>query len=167
MSRYQKNVQSLTAFHCGHCTISLTFCIYCDPQHLPCVVVGLPHSKRLFGIPLGLRLHLPLRNPCIFTTFSSFTRTCPSQPVSLRAVSSQLRHISTIGKKLLNSNISSTCSHNMANFGLLTAEIGSGVWGTSANFNGFRVLPSLLQRRRSPEANQTLHSVWPSHGLVH
>ena len=55
----------------------------------------------------------------------------------------------------------------MANFCPLTDEIGSGVWGTPANFNGFRVLPSLLQRRRSPEANQTLHDVWPSHGLVH
>jgi len=60
-------------------------------------------------------------------------------------------------KKLLNSkaNISSTCPHNIANFGPLAAEIGLGVWGTPANFNGFRVLPSLLQRRRSPEANQT------------
>ena len=47
-----------------------------------------------------------------------------------RAVSSQLRHVSTIGKKLLNSNMASTCFHNMANFGSLTAEIGSGVWGT-------------------------------------
>jgi len=58
-------------------------------------------------------------------------------------------------------------SQNMANFGPLTAEIGSGVWGTPANLNGFRVLPSLLQRRRSVEANQTLLDVWPSHGLVH
>ena len=55
---------------------------------------------------------------------------------------------------------SSTCPHNTANFGPLTAEIGSGVWGTPANFNGFRVLASLLQRRRSPEANETLHNVW-------
>jgi len=55
----------------------------------------------------------------------------------------------------------------MANIGLLTAEIGSGVWSASANFNGFRVLASLLQRRRSPEANQTLHNVWPSPGLLH
>ena len=53
----------------------------------------------------------------------------------------------------------------MANFGPLTAEIGSGVWGTSANFNGFPMLPSLLQRRHSTEANQTLHDVWPSPGL--
>ena len=38
-------------------------------------------------------------------------------------LSSQLRHVSTIGKKLvknlLNSNISSTCPHNMANLGQL------------------------------------------------
>jgi len=47
------------------------------------------------------------------------------------------------------------------------ALIGSGVWGTPANFNGFRVLPSLLQRRRSPQANQTLHDVWPTPGLGH
>jgi len=84
-----------------------------------------------------------------------------------RAVTSQLRHVSTVGKNLLNSNISSTCLHNMANFGQLRAEIGSGVWGTPANFNGFRVLPSLLQRRSSPEANQSLHNVWPSPGLAH
>jgi len=56
--------------------------------------------------------------------------------------------------------------HNMANFGRLTADIGLPVWGTPVHFNGFRVLPSLLQRRRSPEANQTLHDAWPSPGLV-
>ena len=55
----------------------------------------------------------------------------------------------------------------MANFGPLTAEIGLGVWGTPANFNGFRVLASLLHRRRSVEVNKTLQDVWPSPGLVH
>jgi len=55
----------------------------------------------------------------------------------------------------------------MENFGLLTAEICWLVWGTSANFNLFCVLPSLLHRRRSPEANQTVRDVWPSPGLVH
>ena len=47
----------------------------------------------------------------------------------------------------------------MANFIPLTAEIGLPVWGTPANFNRFRVLASLLQRRRSPEANQTARSL--------
>jgi len=74
-----------------------------------------------------------------------------------RVVSSQLRHTSTIGKNLISSNIFFTCPQNMADSGPLTAEIGLGVWGTPANFNGFRVLTSLLQRRRSTEANQTLH----------
>ena len=61
-----------------------------------------------------------------------------------RAMSSQLRHISTIGKKLLSSDMSATCLHNMVNFGLLTAEIRWRVWGTLANFNGFRLLAALL-----------------------
>jgi len=50
--------------------------------------------------------------------------------------------------------------------GPLAAEIGLVVWGTAANFNGFCVLASLLQRRRSTEANQTLHDVWLLPGLV-
>jgi len=70
-------------------------------------------------------------------------------------------------KNLLNSNVSSTCPHNMVNFGPLAAKIGSLVWGTPANFNGFRVLALLLQQHRSTEGNQTLHVVWPSPGLVH
>jgi len=32
----------------------------------------------------------------------------------------------------------------MANFGPLAAAIGPVVWGTSANFSGFRVLAALL-----------------------
>jgi len=73
---------------------------------------------------------------------------------------------------MLNSNIFPTSlqygelEDNMVNFGLLAADIVSLVRGTRANFNGFRVLAS-LQRRRSPEANQTLHGVWPSRGLLH
>ena len=57
-------------------------------------------------------------------------------------------------------------SHNMVNFGPPAAEILSLAWGTPGNFNGFRVLSTLLQRRRSTEVNQTLHYVWPSPGLV-
>jgi len=52
------------------------------------------------------------------------------------------------------------------NFGPLAAEIVSLVWGTPANFNGFRVLASLLQRRRSTEVKQTLHDVWPCAGTL-
>jgi len=32
----------------------------------------------------------------------------------------------------------------MVNFGLLAAEIGSTIWGTPANFNGFGVLAALV-----------------------
>jgi len=45
---------------------------------------------------------------------------------------------------LLSSNISSTCPHNMVNFGPLAAEILSLGWGTPGNFNGFRILAALL-----------------------
>jgi len=47
-------------------------------------------------------------------------------------------------KKFLSSDMSSTRPHNMVNFGPLAAEIVSLVWGTPANFNGFRVLAALL-----------------------
>jgi len=70
-------------------------------------------------------------------------------------------------KKLLNSNISSICPRNIVNFRPLTAVIGSAVWDTPENFNGFRLLASLLHRHLSTEVNQTLHDVWPSPGLVH
>jgi len=49
-----------------------------------------------------------------------------------------------MGKILLNIDTSSTCPHNMVNFGLLTAEIRWRVQGTPANFNGFCVLAALL-----------------------
>jgi len=61
-----------------------------------------------------------------------------------RAITLQLRHVSTIGKNLLSSNISPTCPHNMVNFGPLAAEILSLVWGTPGNFNGFQVLAAAL-----------------------
>ena len=73
-----------------------------------------------------------------------------------RAISSQLRHVLTIGKNLLSSNISSRCPHNVVNFGSLTAEIDSGVWGTPANLNGFRVLAALLHGSRVVGVSQTL-----------
>jgi len=58
-------------------------------------------------------------------------------------------------KNLLSSNISPTCPHNMANFGPLAAEIGLPVWGTPANFNGFRVLASLLHGSQVVIVSQT------------
>jgi len=52
-------------------------------------------------------------------------------------------------KKLLNTDTSPTCHHNMVNFGLLMAEICWRVCGTPANFNGFRVVAALLHGKSS------------------
>jgi len=60
-----------------------------------------------------------------------------------RAISSQLRHVST-------------CHHNMVNFGPLAAEIVPVVWGTPADFNGFRVLAALLHGTLVVGVSQTL-----------
>ena len=59
-------------------------------------------------------------------------------------------------KNLLSSDISSTCSHNMVNFGPLAAEIISLVWGTPGNFNGFRILAALLHGTLVVGVSQTL-----------
>ena len=61
-----------------------------------------------------------------------------------RAISSQLRNLCTIRKKLLSSDISSTRLHNMVNFGPLAAEIGPVVWGTLQISTGFAVLAASL-----------------------
>ena len=58
-------------------------------------------------------------------------------PQLCRAISSQLRHISTLGKNLLSSNMSSTYSHNMANFDPLAAEIDPVVWAPLQISTGF------------------------------
>jgi len=73
-----------------------------------------------------------------------------------RAISSQLRHVSRIGKNLLSSIMSSTCRHNMVNFGPLAAEIGLPVCGTPANFNCFRILAALLHGSQVVSVSQTL-----------
>ena len=54
-----------------------------------------------------------------------------------QAISLQLRHVPTIGKNLLNSNISSICPYG--ELCPLEAEINWQVWDTRVNFNGFRV----------------------------
>ena len=58
-------------------------------------------------------------------------------------------------KNLLNTNTSSTCPHNTVNFGPLTAEICWRVWGTPANFNGFRVMAALLHGSQVVSVSQT------------
>jgi len=83
-----------------------------------------------------------------------------------RAISLQLRHMSTIGKKLAKQQYLHHVFSQCVNFDPLAAEIGSLVWGTPANFNG---IASLLRycsdvARRKPTK---LHDVWPSPTLIH
>jgi len=59
-------------------------------------------------------------------------------------------------KNLLSNNTSYRCSDNMVNFGPLAAEIGLPVWGTPANFNGFRILAALLHGSQVVGVSQTL-----------
>ena len=73
-----------------------------------------------------------------------------------RAISSQLRHVSTVWKKLVKQQYLSTCPHNMGNFGPLAAEIVSLVWGTPGNFNGFCILAALLHGTLVVGVSQTL-----------
>jgi len=70
-----------------------------------------------------------------------------------RAISSQLRHVPTIEKNLLSSNISSRCPYNTVNFGPLTAWQ---VWGSPSYFNGYRVLAALLHGSHAVGVSQTL-----------
>jgi len=65
-------------------------------------------------------------------------------------------HIDNQKKNLLNRNISPKCPYNIVTFGLLAAEIVSLVWGTPANFNGFRVLAALLHGTPVVSVSQTL-----------
>jgi len=67
-----------------------------------------------------------------------------------RAVSSKLRHVYRQWEKnLLNVHTSSTCTHYMVNFGLLTAEICWLVWGTPTNIKRVSRLGSVTARHSS------------------
>jgi len=84
-----------------------------------------------------------------------------------RVISSQLRQVSTIGKKIVKQQY---LLHTSLQYGELQPTSGwdqFGSLGTWANFNGFCILASLQRRCRSPEANQTLYDLWPSPGRLH
>jgi len=59
-------------------------------------------------------------------------------------------------KKIVKQQYLLHMSHNMLNFGPLTAEICWQVWGTPANFNEFRVLAALLNGTLVVGISQTL-----------
>jgi len=71
----------------------------------------------------------------------NYAKSCVSAPShNFVRLSLQLRHVSTIGKKLVKQQYLLHC----ANFGRLAVEICWRVWNTPANFSGFRVLAVLL-----------------------
>jgi len=76
-------------------------------------------------------------------------------PQLCRAVSSQLRHILTIGKKLVKQQC---LPHMSLQYGELrpTGEIISLVWGNPANVNVFRVLAALQHGTVVVGVSQTL-----------
>jgi len=112
----------------------------------------------------GLSVNLECRSQtcCTRLTENTVRKKSPKSrhlgtiPQLCRAITSQLRHISTIGKKILSLNISPICPHNIVNFGPLAAEIDPVVWGTPANFNRFRVLAALLHGARVLGVSHTL-----------
>jgi len=61
-----------------------------------------------------------------------------------RTISCQLRHASTIAKELIKQQYLLHMSSQYGKFVPLTDEIGWPVWGTPANFDGFRLMASLL-----------------------
>jgi len=72
-----------------------------------------------------------------------------------RAISSQLRHILTIRKKLVKQQYVLQTSPQYGELRPLVAEIDLPVWGTPANFNGFRVLAALLHGSKVVGISQT------------
>ena len=71
-----------------------------------------------------------------------------------RAISSQLRHVSTIGKKLVKQQYLLHMFPPQYG-GPLATEIGPVIWGTPANFNGFHVLAALLHSTLVVGVSQT------------
>jgi len=72
------------------------------------------------------------------------------------AMSSQLRHASTIRINHVEQQYLPHTSLQYGELGPLSAEIVSLVWGTTANFNGFRVLATLL-RSQTAALNRGRH----------
>jgi len=84
------------------------------------------------------------------------------------AISLQLKHVSTIGKKLLNSNIANISSTS-PQYGELRPTNGWDLLaslGHPSTFQPVSRLGFVLHQRRSMEVNKTLQDVWPSPVLV-
>ena len=135
------------------------FLAYSQPSQIGC----LPYFNTWWGLSANLRCRSKTYSTRLAenkyrTQNSPKNRHLGTIPQLCWAMSSQLRHVLTIGKKqnLLSSNTSCTCPDNMLNFGPLTAEIGSVIWGTPSNVHRFRILAALLQGTLVVGVSQTL-----------
>jgi len=139
---------------------SITFCVkmveLCPPQ-----IGCLPYFHTLCGLSVNLRC----RSETCCTRLAENTVSKKSRQKSPSGhhhtnlsgyIFATKARIDNRKKNWLSSNTSSTCSHNMVNFGPLVAEIGLPVWGTPANFNRFRVLAASLHGRQVVGVSQTL-----------
>jgi len=152
---------------CGHCIFVLWFLLLSSsssffPRLISAVADWM--STIYFHTWCGLSANLGCRSETCCTPLAENTgrkKVAKNRHLRIiaqicRAISSQLRHVSTIGKKLLSSNMSSRCPHNIVNFGPLAAEIGLPVWDTRANFNACRDLAALLHGSQVVSVSQTL-----------
>jgi len=75
-----------------------------------------------------------------------------------RAISSQITHVLTIRKKhvKLQYLLQMSPQYGELRPTVLAAEMGPAVWGSPANFNGFRVLAALLHVSQVVGVSQTL-----------
>jgi len=124
---------------CGFFFLLSFFLAYSQPSHIGC----LPY----FHTWCGLTADLECRCETCCTWLAENTGCKNGQKVAIWApshnfvglyISSQLRHVLTVGKKLVKQQYLLICPHSMLNFGTLAADICKVVWGTPANFNGFR-----------------------------
>ena len=83
-----------------------------------------------------------------------------------RAISSQLRHVLTIGKKLVKQQYLLHMSPQYGELGPLTAEICWWIWGSPANFNRLSVLAASLHGSVVVGVSQTLWN-WTESGPLY
>jgi len=154
-------IMAVVRSRCGHYIFILSFVIS--------FLFSSPNLSRRRCMPYfrtwcGLSANLRCRSETCYTRLAANTGRKKSSKnrhlgtiVHLcRAISSQLRHVSTIRKKLVKHQYLPHMAHNMMNFDPLAAEIDPIVWGTPANFSGFGVLTALLHGTQVLGVSHTL-----------
>jgi len=145
---------------CGFFFLLSFFLAYSQPSHIGC----LPYFHTMCGLSANLECRSEVSCTRLTEKYrmQNIAKNLPPGhhcTTLLGCIFATKACIDNRKENLLNSNVSCTCPHNMANFSPLTAESFDQFLGTLANFNGFRVLALLLQRRHSPEANHTLRDI--------